>query len=126
MEEKIFKTKGVSFHGECTIVRADLLGIDSLPEDAKELARDENGQLMVAHSESGHHHVIDSPGVRLYKTDNPLISFLQVEMDAHALLRHAKPAHDPQRHGTQILPSGLYRISIQREATPAGWRKVMD
>jgi hypothetical protein len=126
MKEKIIKTNGVSFHGECTLVRADLLGIDSLPADAKEVERDNEGRLMVAHSESGHHHYIASPGARLYKTDNPLISFLQVEADAHALLRHAKPVSDSQRHGTQELPSGLYRISIQRESTPEGWRKVAD
>lgn len=126
-EEKIVEMKDVGFHGECCIVRAEKLGITELPKDAVKVERDEQGRLMVAHSESGHHHYISDQSATLYKTSNPLISFLQVEMDAHSLLRHAKPLNDPQRHQTQKIPAGLYRISIQRESDSlSGWRKIAD
>ena len=125
-EEILESSCGVSMHGECTIVKADLLGIDKLPKDANKVEPDEFGRLLVAHSESGYHHYVDADSATLYKTDNPLISFLEVEMDSHSLLKHAKPVEHKDRHKTQKFGPGLYRISIQRESTPEGWRKVTD
>jgi len=124
--EDFLVNDGLSFHGECAIIRADLLGEDSLPEDAVEVKPDAQGRLLVAHSESGHHHYIDEGAAVLYKTDNPLISYLQVEADAYAMLRHAKPKGDGDRHTTQRLNGGLYKVNIQRESTPEGWRRVED
>ena len=127
MEEKIVVNPGTGFHGECGVVKADRLGITELPKDAKEIKPDSQGRLLVAHSESGHHHYIDdASNVTLYETSNPMFKFLQVEMDAHALLRHAKPLSDDNRHDTQKIGSGLYRIGTQREFTPEGWRAVQD
>jgi len=127
--EKIVENNGVSFHGECSIVRADLLGITELPENAKRVEPDELNRLLVAHSESGHHHYIDDvdDAVALYEVPgNPLMKFLEVQLDAHALLRHAKPEGDGDKHLTQKINTGLYRVGIQREHTPEGWRRVQD
>jgi hypothetical protein len=126
MKEKIVVNEGLSFHGECAIVRAELVGITELPKDAKMVEPDNQGRLLVAHSESGHHHYVDSDQAVLYKTDNPLIKFLQVEIDTHALLKHAKPMGEKDRHSTQDLGPGLYKIINQREKTPEGWRQVAD
>jgi len=128
MKEKIVKNMGVGFHGECRVVRADYLGITELPMDAVKQSPDSQNRLMVAHSESGYHHYIDGGEgvVELYHTSNPLIKFLRVEADAYALLRHAKPKSDSQRHTTQEIGPGLHRISIDRENAPEGWRKVED
>ena len=126
MEENILDNPGLAFHGECTIVRADLIGETELPEDAVAVERDQQGRLLVAHSESGHHHYIEQGSAVLYKTGNPLISYLQVEADSHALLKHAKPSGDSDRHATQRIGPGLHRINIQRENTPEGWRRVED
>lgn len=126
MKENIVQTNGVSCHGECTLVLASLMGITELPPDAKEVKADKLGRLLVAHSESGHHHYVNGKGVKMYETNDPLVKFLDVEYEAHALLRHAKPVDDSQRHDTQRLDSGLYRVTLQRESTPEGWRQVMD
>jgi len=126
MKEKIIENKGLGFHGECTVVKADLVGITKLPDDAEEVKPDCHGRLLVAHSESGHHHFVDASQATLYKTSNPLVKFLQVEADAHALLRHAKPANEKDRHDTQKIGDGLHKITIQREFTPEGWRQVQD
>lgn len=126
MSEKIVENQGLSFHGECTIISADLMGEESLPDDAERVEPDAQGRLLVAHSESGHHHYIDEGNAVLYKTSNPLVKYLEVEMDSYALLRHAKPQSDESRHNTQKFNSGLYHINIQREHTPEGWRQVMD
>lgn len=126
MRERILENNGLGFHGECTIVRADLVGETGLPPDAREVKPDDQNRLLVAHSESGHHHYIDGGEAVLYETDNPLIKYLNVEMDSHALLRHAKPVTQKDRHDTQKIGPGLYKINIQREMTPEGWRQVQD
>lgn len=130
MKEKILENTGLSFHGECAIIRADLLDEKNLPDDAVKVEPDAQGRLLVAHSESGHHHYVDGDQATLYRTSNPLINYLQVEADTHALLRHAKPVGEKDRHHTQRLDGnqggGLYRINIQRESTPEGWRMVQD
>lgn len=128
-EEKILENKGLSFHGECAIVKADLMGETKLPDDAVEVKPDMRGRLTIAHSESGHDHyvdVLDSPQTKFYRTKNPLINYLDVAFDTHALLKHAKPIGQTDRHLDQRLEGGLYRINIQREKTPEGWRKVED
>jgi hypothetical protein len=124
--EKIIKNQGLGFHGECTVVRANLLGETKLPKDAEVVKPDAQNRLLVAHSESGHHHYVDAGSAVLYKTQNPLIKYLQVELGTHALLRHAKDKSAPDRHTTQEIPGGLHKIFIQRESTPAGWRQVQD
>ena len=126
MKEKILENKGLGFHGECTVVRADLLNETELPPGAKKVEPDSQNRLLVAHSESGHHHYIDGGSAVLYETPNPLVKYLQVEMDSYSLLRHAKPVTAKDRHTTQKIPGGLHRINIQRESTPEGWRQVQD
>lgn len=126
MKEKILENNGLGFHGECTIVRADLIGEVELPSDAVEVKPDGQNRLLVAHSESGHHHYIDGGSATLYETSNPLVKYLNVEADTYALLRHAKPVTHKDRHQTQKINPGLYKVNIQREMTPEGWRAVQD
>lgn len=119
---KIVDHPGVSMHGECYIVDAELLGITELPADATERISADSRHL-VAHSESGHHHYVAAAEARLYGTSNPDICYLVPTTDAY--LRHAKSG--PETHGTQRLQAGkIYRISIQREAALEGWRRVAD
>lgn len=100
--------------------------IAALPAGIKPMAT-EGGAYIVAHSETGHHHVIaERPGVTVYTTDNPMISYLQVieATDAtEALLEHLR-GHDT--HETIAIPPGVYELRRQREYTPEGWRRVED
>lgn len=106
------------------VAQGDLLltRIDALPPGLTEVPP--TGRVhIVAHSETGHHHVVDAhAGVRYFRSPDPLISYLEVA-DASTTLRHLRE-HDTHRpHG---LRPGKYELRRQREYTPAGWRMVVD
>jgi hypothetical protein len=100
--------------------------VDKLPAGLK-AAPIEHGTFVVAHSETGHNHVIDArPNVKVYDTEDPLLSYLEV-VDAtdamETLLRHLR-GHDT--HETISIPPGVYELRRQREYTPEGWRRAAD
>lgn len=86
-----------------------------------------NGQIIVTHSETGHNHVMvldreaDAPAVIMYGTDNPLVSWLQVNRPT--ALEHLRP-HDT--HEPIMFAPGIYEVRRQREYTPEGFRRVED
>lgn len=86
-----------------------------------------NGSFVVAESETHHHHVIDArPNVKVYDTEDPLLSYLEVieATDAtETLLRHLR-GHDT--HETILIPPGIYELRRQREWSPEGWRRAAD
>lgn len=100
--------------------------IDNLPEGCKQITS-EKGFFVVAHSESGHNHVIEhKPNVSLYTTDDPMISYLQVieANDAtEAIIEHLRSF---DTHESILINPGIYEIRRQREYTPKGWRRVED
>lgn len=100
--------------------------IDKLPAGVKLLSA-EKGVFIVAHSETGHNHVIDAtPNVKWYGADDSMVSYLEVieATDAtETLLRHLR-GHDT--HKTLVIPSGVFEVRRQREYTPTGWRRVED
>ena len=100
--------------------------ITTLPAGAIPVAA-ERGSFIVAHSETGHNHVIaERPNVKLYTTGDPLVSYLEVieaTDAAEALLEHLR-GHD--KHETLAIPPGVFELRRQREYTPEGWRRVED
>lgn len=100
--------------------------IDKLPDGVKRMAT-ENGAFIVAHSETGHHHVIkERPGVKVYTTDDTMVSYLEVieaTEQTETLLEHLR-SHDT--HETLSIPPGFFELRRQREHTPEGWRRVAD
>ena len=100
--------------------------VPSLPDGLKRVAS-ENGQYIIAHSETSHHHVIaDAPNVSVFSTDNPLVSYLQVieaTDEAETVLRHLRSfdTHDPIK-----FSPGIYRAINQRESSLEGWRRSTD
>lgn len=100
--------------------------IVSLPPDAKPISANK-GFFVVAHSETGHNHVIaESANVKLYSTGDPLVSYLEV-IDAtdrmETLLEHLRSF---DTHKTIAIPPGVFEVRRQREYTPEGWRRVED
>ena len=100
--------------------------IEKMPEGVKRIAA-EKGRYVVAHSETGHNHVIaERPNVALYSGEDPMVSYLQV-IEAHdateTLLEHLRSF---DTHETIKLPVGTFEIRRQREYTPEGWRRVED
>jgi len=100
--------------------------IEKLPEGVKRIDA-EKGKYVVAHSETGHNHVIaERPNVTLYSSSDPLVSYLQVieaTDEAETLLEHLRSF---DTHETIKLPVGTFEIRRQREYTPEGWRRVED
>jgi hypothetical protein len=100
--------------------------IDAIPPNAEKVAS-EKGKFVVAHSETGHDHVIaERPNVSLYTTGDPMVSYLQViqaEEEVEIILEHMRnlDTHEPIK-----IPPGNYEIRRQREHTPEGWRRVED
>ena len=100
--------------------------VNSIPNTAK-LSIAENGVYVVAHSETGHHHVVkETTRVKLYDTNDPLVSYLEVieATDASEVLIEHLRSYDT--HESLCVPIGLFEIRRQREYTPKGWRRVAD
>lgn len=100
--------------------------IDKLPVGLKPMAV-ECGVYIVAHSETGHHHVIEArPNAVVFATDDPMVSYLQVieATDATEVLLNHLRSFDT--HESIAIGPGNYELRRQREYTPEGWRRVAD
>lgn len=98
--------------------------IDSLPADAVEQKR--KGRLVVAHSETGHHHAVDDPAVKLFEraTRDPMVCYLQIAGE-YADVVHHRP-HDTHETLRLLGKGAIFEVRRQREYTPEGWRRVED
>lgn len=95
--------------------------VDELPEGFKQ-EKAHNGQYVVAHSETGHNHIIKEDEAKLYVNDNdPFVAYLVV--DNTAKVEHMRSFHT---HETIAFDKGIYRINRQREYTPEGYRRAQD
>ena len=95
--------------------------IDALP-GGLELAAVENGRFIVAHSETGHNHVIEAGPAQLFiDKANELIAYLKVLEPCQ--LEHLR-SYDT--HEALAFTPGIYRVRRQREATPEGWQRAQD
>ena len=83
----------------------------------------ENGCLTVAHSESGHDHVIErsKQADLLINKTNQFIGRLVVNDNCE--VKHLRGF---DTHKTLNLPKGKYVVRYRREYTPEGLRKVQD
>ena len=97
--------------------------IDKLPEGLS-LVDPENGEHVVAHSETGHNHVIKHrEDIKLYANDNdPFIAYLVVD-NTKTQVEH-KRSFDT--HETIEIQPGVYEIRRQREYIHEGYRRALD
>jgi hypothetical protein len=101
--------------------------VSEIPATAKLAERKAGEPLVVAHSETGHHHVIRDPEASLFTSENPLICYLRLETPS-VDVEHLRPfdTHETLRLlGDQDKPA-CFEIRRQREHTPEGWRMVED
>lgn len=100
--------------------------IDSIPKDAKPI-KTEKGVFIVAHSETGHNHVIaERPNVSMFTTGDPMVSYLQVVESCDEVETIIEHLRSFDTHESIKIPNGNYEIRRQREYTPEGWRRVED
>lgn len=101
----------------------DIVPCDSIPQGLAR-ANVENGLIIVAHSESGHHHAFAyQEDIEVYDKDE-FVSYIHNRSDNVIELRHHKTG--PDRHKSIGVPPGVYRIVRGREYTPEGFRRARD
>lgn len=90
----------------------------------------EKGQLILGHSETGHHHVLEAvrPNVHISKAAIALIdaandSFIELKLSEPCQIIHLRST---DTHSGFVLPKGDYIRGIREEQSPAGWVRVAD
>lgn len=110
----INRSNGASYQGDLVIIP-----VDEIPKNIVE-TQPEGENHIVAHSETGHHHVVSARLAKLYVV-SAMMSYLRVAEQVK--LQHLRPY---DTHETIALPKGDYQLLRQREGSPEGWRQVMD
>jgi len=90
----------------------------------------EKGQLILGHSETGHHHVLECvrPDVHISKAATALIdaandSFVELKLSEPCKIVHLR---EFDTHGGFVLPAGEYIRGLREEQTVEGWVRVAD
>lgn len=96
--------------------------IENLPEGVKPINA-ENGNYVLAHSETGHHHVVRADHtVKFYAHANDnLKAYLVVDNTVEAV--HMRRDHT---HETIKIDKGIYEVIRQREYIADGFRRAQD
>jgi hypothetical protein len=92
-----------------------------VPVNAVEV-KPEGDYVIVTHSETGHHHVMEREKVKMYTLPDSIMKCLLVVNDPVAL-EHLR---DYDTHEPILFDKGTYEVTRQREYTPEGFRKVQD
>ena len=105
-----------SFQGDLMIRR-----VDNLPASLKP-AIAVDGNHIVAHSETGHHHVVKERAAQLLIDEtNDFIAYLDVREPCDIEHLRSFDTHESYR-----LEPGYHEVRRQREHTPEGWRRAAD
>ncbi len=96
--------------------------VERLPDGAKEMKWRKGEEIVVAHSETGHHHVARGERIAMHGVDDPMICYLSVS-EPYAEIVHLR---NFDTHETIRLSPGIFEVRRQREHTPEGWRRVED
>jgi hypothetical protein len=105
--------------GDVLIVR-----VDSIPTDAKPLARTKRGVVLAEGEVTGHAHRIPSRHATLYRTETDA-RYLRVGGTSGGKREPVALQHE--EHRAVELPPGNYRVSIHREYQPGALpRQVAD
>lgn len=81
---------------------------------------------VLAHSETGHNHVVDASGVIYYEGRDPLRAYLQLQDVDSVDVHHQK--HQDFHHSVSLGggPGAIWEVRRQREYDPAGERRAAD
>ena len=100
-----------------------IIKVNAIPDGYLKASPVDN-KYIVAHSETGHHHVIESDEVEYYTNKNDQMkAYLVVKKIIGAALEHLRSF---DTHETIKLDKGIYELRRQREYTPAGFRRIED
>lgn len=90
--------------------------------DGYEKVENETGDHIVAHSETGHHHVVSANKMDWYVSDNDeFFSYAKVHERCEVVHMRSFDTHAPI-----TLSPGIYKLVRPREYTSEGFRRVLD
>lgn len=134
LTEEMFKSGKPIAQGEVLIwmkkyaPKAVLDGLAKL-KDMKDMPL-ENGQMILGHSETGHHHVLEpvSKDIPLSKAAQALIDSANDNFVELKIFHECKIVHlrGTDTHKAVILPPGDYIRGIREEQSVEGWVRVAD
>lgn len=115
------KKNSVKFKNKCAQGDVFIQKIKKLPANLKKV-EPEGDKIIVTHSETGHHHLMEAEDVEMYMDpNNPLIAFLEVEKPTELVHMRSFDTHKPI-----LFDKGTYQINRQQEFGVEGWKKVTD
>ena len=87
-------------------------------------------RLIVGHSETGHHHVLE-PVSKAIPISQAVVSLIKDATDMWMELKLAEPCvllhlREHDQHQALTLPAGEYIRGLRQEQTPDGWQRVLD
>jgi len=119
--------ENMAAQGDMMIIRVDTVhggnkvALTEIPENFQEQTP-EGRTHIVAHSETGHHHVIEREDTSYFTDpDDAFNALLKVEKPTPLVHERSFDTHEPV-----LLNPGLYKIRRQREYSPEGYRRVED
>ena len=100
-----------------------IMKVDAIPAGAIQITPNCKGQHVIAHSETGHNHVMLAERVRAFNPVKPDIYTMFLQVDEPTEITHLRnfDTHEPI-----LVPPGNYIVKRQREYTPEGWRRAQD
>lgn len=102
-----------------------ILRINEIPADVERI-EPENGKIVVAHSETGHNHVMEAETVSAFKetgTKEADLYKMFLSVEAPTEINHLRSF---DTHETLPVPPGNYEIRRQREYVAEGFRRAQD
>jgi hypothetical protein len=95
---------------------------EKIPSNAVMVEPNANGYYIVGHSETGHHHVINSKDAVVFNVPGKG-PFLFVHVEKEAVLEHQR-AYD--KHEALSIPPGDFKIRNQQEYINEAWQRTQD
>ena len=100
-----------------------IIPVPSIPANVKP-AEAVSGKFIIAHSETGHHHVIEKTRAEVFESaDNEFIAYIKTLGDG-AEITHERSFHTHEALGLE--PNKTYEVRRQREYVPEGFRRAAD
>jgi len=102
-----------------------IMRVDTIPEGLQAV-QPEGNHFVIAHSETGHNHVMDREHVTVLKDQNTK------DVDLYELFMVVKEPTEINHlrsfdtHEPILVPPGNYKVRRQREYTPEGFRRAAD
>lgn len=100
--------------------------VDHIPQGYEKVETKDMNHV-VAHSETGHHHVIPVSSAEMFaKHGDGMIKFMKTLKDDGMPIRHLRDFDTHTTLKAEAPAGSIYEIRNQKEHTPQGWRRVED